>query len=265
MVYGTERRFGEELRRERLVREVPLEEISAATKISLRMLKALEDSDLSRLPAPAFTRGFIRSYALHLGIDPEAKVCAYMADLSRAAAGVSPSVASSRTRFWRGRGTTAGMIVGGVTALLLVLGLIARPERRPVPRTEKLAARNSRVELKNVTVSNEPTPLVHQTVPVAATASDTPSALAGADPLVSLMLEFDQDSWTKLNAGGQTLFAGLIRKGEVKHYQARGGFRLSLGNAGGVRVTIDGRALESLGRTGEVVRDLRLPAPQFRG
>jgi hypothetical protein len=146
-----------------------------------------------------------------------------------------------------------------------VLGLIARPERRPVPRTEKLAARNSRVELKNVTVSNEPTPLVHQTVPVAATASDTPSALAGADPLVSLMLEFDQDSWTKLNAGGQTLFAGLIRKGEVKHYQARGGFRLSLGNAGGVRVTIDGRALESLGRTGEVVRDLRLPAPQFRG
>lgn len=264
MVYGTERRFGEELRRERLVREVPLEEISAATKISLRMLKALEDSDLARLPAPAFTRGFIRSYALHLGIDPEAKVCAYMADLGRAAAAVSPSVTSSHTRFWRGRGTTAGMIVGSVTALLLLLGLIARPERRPAPRTEKLAVRSARVELKNVTISNEPTPLVHQAL-VAAPVSDAPSAAADADPLVSLILEFDEDSWTKLDAGGQTLFAGLIRKGEVKRYQARGGFRLSLGNAGGVRVTIDGRALESLGRAGEVVRDLRLPVRQFHG
>jgi cytoskeletal protein RodZ len=264
MVYGTERRFGEELRRERLVREVPLEEISAATKISLRMLKALEDSDLSRLPAPAFTRGFIRSYALHLGIDPDARICAYMADLARAANGVSPSVASVRTRFWRGRGTTAGMIVGGVTALLLVLGLIARPARRPAPRVEKLAARIARVELKNVTVSNEPTPLVRQAALVPFPVSDTASA-AEADPLVSLTLEFDEDSWTKLAAGGQTLFVGLIRKGEVKRYQARGGFRLSLGNAGGVRVTIDGRALESLGRAGQVVRDLRLPAQQFRG
>jgi hypothetical protein len=188
-----------------------------------------------------------------------------MADLSRAASGVSLSVASARTTFWRGRGTTAGMIVGGVTALLLLLGLIARPERRPAPRREKFAARNTRVELKNVTVSNEPTPLVHQPAPALASVSDSPSAAAEADPLVSLMLEFDEDSWTKLDAGGQTLFAGLIRKGEVKRYQARGGFRLSLGNAGGVRVTIDGRALESLGRAGQVVRDLPLPARQLRG
>jgi cytoskeleton protein RodZ len=264
MVYGTERRFGEELRRERLVREVPLEEISAATKISLRMLKALEDSDLSRLPAPAFTRGFIRSYSLHLGIDPEVRICSYMADLARAADGVASSVTSVRTRFWRGRGTTAGMIVGGVTALLLLLGLIARPARRPAPRAEKLAARSARVELKNVTVSNEPTPLLRQaTAPVLV--SDTPSTEAEADPVVSLVLEFDQDSWTKLDAGGQTLFTGLIRKGEIKRYQARGGFRLSLGNAGGVRVTIDGRAMDSLGRAGQVVRNLRLPIRQFRG
>ena len=42
--------FGDELRRERVVREVSLEEISAATKISLRLLSALERSDLAKLP-----------------------------------------------------------------------------------------------------------------------------------------------------------------------------------------------------------------------
>jgi len=66
--------FGEELRRERLVREVSLEEISASTKISIRLLTALEASDVAKLPAPVFTRGFIRAYARHLGLDPDEKV-----------------------------------------------------------------------------------------------------------------------------------------------------------------------------------------------
>ncbi len=261
MTHGTDLRFGEELRRERLVREITLEEISAATKISVRLLKALEESDLTRLPAPAFTRGFIRSYALHIGIEPEEKVCAYLAHLAEATAGTPPSAVRVRRRFLRGRGAAAGTIVGGVTAVLLVLGLIARPERRAAPRTERpVPARSARVELKHVAVSSEPTPAVRQAEPVAGSAGPRDS-----DAVVSLILEFDADSWTKLDASGQTLFVGLIRRGEVRKFEARGGFRLSLGNAGGVRVTVDGRALESLGRAGQVVRDLRLPAPSVRG
>lgn len=259
MTHGTDLRFGEELRRERLVREIALEEISAATKISVRLLKALEESDLARLPAPAFTRGFIRSYALHIGIDPEEKVCAYMTDLAEASAGTSRSAIRVRRRFLRGRGATAGTIVGGVTAVLLILGLIARPERRAAPRNERPSpARASHVELKNVAVSTEPTPVVRQEEPA-------PPAADELVPLVSLLLEFDQDSWTKLDASGRTLFDGVIRRGEVRKFEARGGFRLSLGNAGGVRVTVDGRAHESLGRAGQVVRDLPLPASAARG
>src|SRR5215470_19390338 len=150
--------FGEELRRERVVREISLEEISHATKISIRLLTALEKSDLTRLPAPTFTRGFIRAYAKHLGIDPEEKVNAYLADLS----GGSPDAPSAksprpRSRFWRGRRATAGTIVGVVVGVLLLLGLIARPERRPKPVAERrVAPRASRVAFKNVTVSNEP-------------------------------------------------------------------------------------------------------------
>lgn len=259
-------RFGEELRRERLVREISLEEISAATKISVRLLKALEESDIKRLPAPAFTRGFIRSYAIHIGIEPEEKVCAYLTDLAEASAGISPSVAKVRPRFFRGRGATAGTIVGGVTAVLLVLGLIARPERRPAARAEKPAARAARVELKNVATSSEPTPAVQQAVQQEEPAAAPASAPAPeADRPVTLLLEFDADSWTKLDAAGETLFVGLIRRGETRRFEARGGFRLSLGNAGGVRVTVDGRALESLGRTGQVIRDLPLPAAAARG
>src|SRR5512143_2701768 len=255
MIPGTELRFGEELRRERLAREITLEEISAATKISLRVLKALEASDLDRLPAPAFTRGFIRSYAQHIGIDAEEKVCAYLADLAKKAKGITPLVLSGRRKFWRGRGATAGMIVGGVTAVLLLMGLIAKPERHAATRLDRTAPmRASKVELKNVAISSDPTPPVRQPEP--APVHEASAAAQNPDGRVSLVLEFDEDSWTKLDAAGETLFVGLIRRGERRQFESRGEFRITLGNAGAVRVTVNGRALDSLGKAGQVVRDV---------
>src|SRR4030095_12044570 len=110
--------FGEELRRERLIREVSLDEISASTKISIRLLNALESSNVAKLPAPVFTRGFIRAYSRHLGLDPDEMVHAYLADVApdkgRAA---PPRKGRSPSRFFRGRRAAAGTIVVSVTGI----------------------------------------------------------------------------------------------------------------------------------------------------
>ena len=63
--------FGEYLRREREMRGVTLEEISAATRISIRFLEAIENEELSKLPGGIFTRSFVRTYARYLGLDEE--------------------------------------------------------------------------------------------------------------------------------------------------------------------------------------------------
>ena len=63
--------FGEYLRREREMRGVPLEEISTATKISIRFLEAIETDELAKLPGGIFTRSFVRTYARYLGLDEE--------------------------------------------------------------------------------------------------------------------------------------------------------------------------------------------------
>ncbi|HEV2175675.1 MAG TPA: helix-turn-helix domain-containing protein [Terriglobia bacterium] len=64
--------FGENLRREREMRGVNLEEISASTRIGVRFLQALEEDDFAALPGGIFTRSFIRAYASYLGLDQEA-------------------------------------------------------------------------------------------------------------------------------------------------------------------------------------------------
>src|SRR5215212_9954657 len=69
--------FGEELRREREIRGISLKEISDATKISKRFLEAIERNDHATLPAPVFTRGFVREYARYVGLNVEEMVNRY--------------------------------------------------------------------------------------------------------------------------------------------------------------------------------------------
>ena len=254
--------FGEELRRERLIREVSLDEISASTKISIRLLTALESSDVKKLPAPVFTRGFIRAYSRHLGLDPDEMVNAYIADV---APDRDRDKGSSKRRglksLFRGRRGTAGAIVICVTGVLLLLGLIVRPERRSAPVAAAPRPVAS-VSFKNVAVSPGPAPAIQDEAPAVAAAGAAalaPTATAG----VSMILEFEQDSWTEVSADGARVFSGLIRRGSKHQFDAREGFRLTLGNAGGVRVTVDGRAMGPLGSAGQVVRDMPVPAPRL--
>lgn len=70
--------FGAILRNERLARKVSMEEICWATKIKLDYLIALEEGNFSTLPAEIFIKGYIRSYAKYLEIDPEEAVAHYI-------------------------------------------------------------------------------------------------------------------------------------------------------------------------------------------
>jgi cytoskeletal protein RodZ len=69
--------FGEHLKREREMRGVSLEEISAATRIAPRFLVALENEQWDQLPGGVFNRGFIRAVARFLGLDEDSLVSEY--------------------------------------------------------------------------------------------------------------------------------------------------------------------------------------------
>ena len=62
------------MKRLREERGVTLRQIADATKISLGALEALERNDISRLPGGIFSRAFVRSYAIEVGLDPEQTV-----------------------------------------------------------------------------------------------------------------------------------------------------------------------------------------------
>jgi cytoskeleton protein RodZ len=71
--------FGEELKRQREKKKITLDQVSVSTKISVRMLRALEEEKFDQLPGGIFNKGFVRAYSRYLGMDEEKAVADYLA------------------------------------------------------------------------------------------------------------------------------------------------------------------------------------------
>jgi hypothetical protein len=67
-------------------------------------------------------------------------------------------------------------------------------------------------------------------------------------------------TWMLVTIDGRETRDVLLRPGETWEWRAQEGFVVTVGNAGGVELTLNGRPVSRLGEAGQVIRDLRLPA-----
>jgi cytoskeletal protein RodZ len=76
--------FGDKFRKAREKKDLSFDQVSNVTKISARMLRAIEEEHFDQLPGGVFNKGFIRAYAKHLGLDAEEAVTDYLTCLRQA-------------------------------------------------------------------------------------------------------------------------------------------------------------------------------------
>ncbi len=76
--------FGDKFRKAREKKGISLDDVSNVTKISARMLQAIEEEHFDQLPGGVFNKGFIRAYARHVGLNDEEAVNEYLACLRQA-------------------------------------------------------------------------------------------------------------------------------------------------------------------------------------
>ena len=107
------------LQRARQARGLTLEEVERDTRISHRYLQALENENFGLLPAPVYARGFLRTYARYLGLEPANLLPLFpVGYVEEPALQPWPKVKTPRT--WPGSGLLAGAVVG-VLILIVVL------------------------------------------------------------------------------------------------------------------------------------------------
>lgn len=76
--------LGSYLKRMRDERNISIEQVAYATRISLKMLRALEENDHTALPAPTFVRGYLQAYAKYAKLDAQDLLLRYQHQLATA-------------------------------------------------------------------------------------------------------------------------------------------------------------------------------------
>jgi cytoskeletal protein RodZ len=122
--------LGETLRRARLSKNVTFEDAERVTRIRREYLEALEREDFGRLPAPVYARGFLRSYAGYLGLDPGQLMPFFpVGHVEEPTLDPLPEVSQPRT--WNMNGVLAIGAVGVLILLVIALYSVGREDTNP--------------------------------------------------------------------------------------------------------------------------------------
>ena len=74
-----------------------------------------------------------------------------------------------------------------------------------------------------------------------------------------LVARVHEPTWVLVRAADGVARQEMLEAGSVREWQSAGRFTVTVGNAGGLTLELDGVALPPLGAHGQVVRDVRLP------
>jgi cytoskeleton protein RodZ len=277
--------FGEHLKREREMRGVSLEEISAATRISVRFLEALENEHWAQLPGGIFNRGFIRSVARFLGMDEDGLVAEYALETRE-----RPEIAVWTKEPVRKRKNWFAIIAMFVALAAIIAGgwyvhrrygafMSAWHHSHPLIQTvmaklrHKKAAADTSASPETTTSTLSTAQQQPATGPMAGnsttaasgtagTASNAPTAgarktqtangaAAPASGAMELKVEAGETSMVTVSADGKVVFSGKLDALKTLTLHAENSFTVSASKSNAVLLELNGRTVPPLGPPNE--------------
>ena len=242
----------EELRRERDLRSISLEEIADETKIGIRFLEAIEAGRLEIIPGEFYRRACLRAYASYIGLDADRVLSTY--NYESALHPVTPQLlqenqggesgSSSKTAKWVAFLIAVVGLGGAAVAVWPVGEWIDPPETLAVPTPPAFE-------------ENDPIESVPRSQPVSEPVVRTEIEDASAAGFaLRLRIKVNEPCWLEVFADDELAAEGLMLRGFDKEIGASEEIRFSLGNAGGVSIWLNDGTGVSLGRPGQVRKDI---------
>ncbi len=222
--------LGERFRAAREERGLTLSEVGEQLRIRSVYLSAIEEENWKAIGAPVYIRGFLRTYARFLGLDPEEAVGEF-----NTASGVAPSSpAPVESRGTPGQRSMKPLLwIAGVVAIALI-GFVIYVYVSP-PRAVTTAQQSA-------------APAVSPSAPAA-----TAHPLPRPQPLLTrtLALSVTSASWVRVTIDGKVSMEGIFPRGTSKTFHGKTAV-VRAGNAAGVSLTVNGKPVAPLGGVGDV-------------
>ena len=273
------KRIGEQLQQTRELQGITLDHVALKTYIPRRLLQAIEDGDLARLPEPVFVKGFIRRYADVLGLDGidisrQFPVDVLLVPVVDSLTEVEPSDPLPSTdptpipespsqpavipdqqfgkvfrQFW------PWMMAGGVALLVLAAAIAGLRRSQPSPSVSPTVSPTSApspLTHRSSEPTSSPTPTADLQASPQPTVSPTAAATVSPDKPVQVALKTTDRAWVEVVVDGKTVFSGILQKGEQKAWSATQSLTVASGNAGAVQLSYNNGPARAMGKLGAV-------------
>lgn len=261
--------FGSKLREARERRGISLRQIANATKISIGALEALERNQISRLPGGIFSRAFVRSYAIEVGLDPEETIQEFIAQFPHdsVTAGHPTSAHAEDNEALESDRRMASASLRLIAVSLPIVGVVLYyssgrpgPPATPAPESQETIARElssapERAGTAEPGTSLPPggtsaTPAVDPGAARSTTAAARPQATAD---LLTVGVLASGPCWISAVVDGRTAIQREFAAGERQMLEVRRELILTAGDASALTWTLNGEDARPLGKAGEVV------------
>lgn len=250
--------FAAELKKMRVDRQISLMDISAATRINLKFLEALEEGNFAVLPQ-TYIRAFIREYADQVGMDPKEAMRKYD-DLKQPRAAERPEAGPAAHTVPATKSEEQTLLnqvllyVQKNAVFLLLVGLsLAFLIYLVRPTSDASSSAISEVPFDKV-IQEQEAALPKKEGPVPLPVLTSP---AQRDSLLLEMVTRDS-VWMTIMIDASPIKEYLFPPNRKGSWKAQEKFALTMGNAGGATFRLNGVEIGALGRPGAVVRNVVL-------
>lgn len=253
---------GEILKNAREVNGWSYADIEEIIKIRARYLQAMEDEDYRILPGDTYARGFLRMYARHLGLDPEEVISLYNKSSRREKEeqAYPPLTPIQNSPVWF---KPVVLLVMAILAVVVVIGIAyfsktggnegtSNYTPPPLPAKPEIQAPQT-PEAPTGDTSGQASGTGQKDA-----SGQNPSSGQQDQNYEGIVAEmtFTGDCWLKIRVDGKSVEQGTQTAGSVKTVEAADSIEfLSIGNAGGLSLKLNGKEIPPLGKSGEVIRD----------
>ncbi|MFA6355536.1 MAG: RodZ domain-containing protein [Candidatus Omnitrophota bacterium] len=243
--------IGPRLRSAREAKGISLEQAQKDTRISSRILAALEADKIDEIVSgPVYAKSFIKKYAGYLGLDGTAMADGFLGEKPEFKEQISVLAKNNGG----GRFPFNKVIVAVITVVLVVLAA-----KLAVIGASKAAAfiksRPKAVKKANAAPAAKPAAKQPQK-PVKAAAPATAVQVPKGEKL-ELSIRTRADVYVKIKADGSVIFDGMLKKGTAEKWSASNSFELSTSKAEALSAELNGADIGVLGKG--AVKGLKLP------
>ncbi|MEU6208599.1 RodZ domain-containing protein [Streptomyces sp. NPDC093224] len=247
--------IGTALKKARIAAGLTVDEVSSTTRVRIPIVHAIEEDDFTRCGGDVYARGHIRTLARAVNLDPAPLVESYDAAHGGrpAPTPAAPMFDAERIRPERQRPNWTAAMVAAIVAVIGFVGFTAfsggdDKDKRPVAEGSA-----SPKPAPKQTVAKPPAQVPQ--APQTPKPSDSAIAAAPKD-LVTVVLTADTgESWISAkDSTGRLLFDGTLVQGESKTFTDKESVDLVLGDAGVVKLFVNGKEIKEDFRPGQVER-----------